>query len=111
GDLVNGRSLSVDRVLAVTGAEDEAMELVQLPTLVLLPGCQRAPEHLEAAAGVRVRLLPELPLRTLLGVHLLEWEIAPVDLEVIRADLITDIPDPLCCAERQWAEEIKIKVN
>src|SRR5690349_21262858 len=105
------RPLAVDCVFAVAGAEDEPVELVELLPLILLPGGQRTPEHLEAAGGLLVRLLPELPVRTFLGVHLLEREIAPIDLEVVRTELLSHVADPLGRAECPRAEEIKIEVN
>ena len=58
------RTLAVDRVLAVAGAEDELVEVVELLALIRRSCGQRSPEHLKAAGGLLFRLLPELPLRT-----------------------------------------------
>src|SRR3954447_1365565 len=58
GQLAQIGSLAVDRELAMSGLEDQLVELLELLALILIPGRERRPEHAQTATLVIVVLFP-----------------------------------------------------
>lgn len=82
--------------------------LKRLLTLTL--GRERRPERREALAPVALRLLPELPIRSLRGVYLLQRKGPPIYLKRLSRRFL-DIPQPDRCGIDEWSTIVEINVD
>ncbi len=73
----------------------------------LMPGGFSCPEGVQPTTGIAFRLLPNLPVRSMLVIDLLQAEVTPFDNQ-LRPDFLLYPMQPNCCIIYIGSEIIKV---